>query len=140
MRQDWASIRDTLRRVRRSDRLAPLNLFGRRNPIQMLDYLERRAGDRSSVQIPIYLSPVDFDGQCVTQIEDVPGAIQAFTKDVSLRGVGFTHDDSLPGHFAIVTFDLMNEQFVSLLLEVRWSNHREDGTYLSGGRFVGIVG
>ncbi|NIL96430.1 MAG: hypothetical protein GTO53_03415, partial [Planctomycetales bacterium] len=62
----------------------------------------------------------------------------AITKDVSLRGVGFTHELLFEGDYALVTFDLMDVGPVSLLVEIRWSNRERGPTYMTGGRFVGI--
>ncbi len=73
-------------------------------------------------------------------------AILAITRDISLRGIAFTHDDQFEGAYAIVLFDDINEQSVSLLLEVQWSNIEQDDyscecgcCYMSGGRFFGIT-
>ena len=138
VRRDLSAVRKTLKQIRACDRLAPLNLFARRNPARMLDYLERRAGDRPAVQRPVYVIPATFDGKYVEAVET--DAIFAITRDISLRAIGFTHDDQFEGEYAIVFFDDINEESVSLLLEVRWSNVNQDGhSYMSGGRFVGII-
>ena len=63
----------------------------------------------------------------------------AVTKDVSLRGIGFTHDEPLEAQHLLVTFDLLNEESAWLLLEIRWANRGEFSSYMSGGRFLGIV-
>ena len=139
VRRDLRTVRKILRRIRHSQRLADLNLFGRRTPARMLDYIERRDRDRSPVQMLIYVTPAAFDGRNVEPLEDGECEMLAVTRDVSLRGVGFTHDEPFQAHYAIVTFDLLDEDAVSLLLEVRWSNLESDNLYMSGGRFLGIT-
>lgn len=138
VRRDLRAVRKMLRRIRHSQRLADLNLFGRRTPARMLEYVDRRDLDRSPVQMPIYVTPATFDGRHVEPLEDGECEMLAVTKDVSLRGVGFTHDEPFEADYAIVTFDLMDGDPVSLLLEIRWSN-LERGSYMSGGRFLGIT-
>ena len=87
---------------------------------------------------PVYVIPATFDGKYVETLET--NVIFAITRDISLRGIGFTHDDQFEGSYAIVFFDDINEESVSLLLEVRWSNVEQDGhSYMSGGRFLGII-
>lgn len=132
-------MRKLLRRIKHSVRLADLSLFGRRNPVQMLDYLERRHRERSPVEMPIYVTPAAFDGLHTRICEGVEREMLAITKDVSLRGIGFRHDELLEGHYAIVMFDVMDCMPASLLLEIRWSNLERDDSLMSGGRFLGIV-
>ncbi len=138
VRRDLSTVRTTLKRIRRCDRLAPLNLFGRRNPARMLDYLDRRACDRPAVRRPVYVIPATFNGKYVETLET--DATFAITRDISLRGIGFTHDDQFEAAYAVVIFDDINEEPVSLLLEVRWSNlEQDDYSYMSGGKFLGII-
>jgi len=139
IRWDIPSVVDLLRRIRANERMANVLLFGRKNPLRLCDRIERRSRFRSAVQIPIYIVPVTFDGRSAA---GVPGAgeIQAFTRDVSLRGVGFTHDEMLDAEFAVATFDLVDDEPVSLLLELRWSNLRQGGSpYMSGSTFCGVA-
>ena len=139
VRRDLRSVRKLLRRIKRSVRLADLFLFGRRNPARTLDYLDRRECVRSPVEMPIYVTPAVFDGRHVESLGDGVSEILAITRDVSLRGIGFTHDEPFEGDYAVVTFDLMDGDAVSLLLEVRWSNIERGYSYMSGGRFLGIT-
>lgn len=139
IRWDIPSVIDLLRRIRANEQLAELLLFGRKNPARLHDRIERRSRFRSSVQIPIYVMPVLFDGK---HAETRPECeeMQVLTRDVSLRGVGFTHDEPLDTEFAAVTFDLFDSDPVTLLLELRWSNQRNGaGALMSGGTFCGIA-
>ncbi len=139
VRRDMKSVREALRQIRQSERLAPINLFGRRRPSRMLSYLDRRNRARTSVELPIYVAEVEFDGQAVHWPDDEPREQLALTRDVSLRGIGLAHDSPLSADYAVVTFDLFDGQSISLLLDVRWANIERGFQYLSGGRFVGIV-
>jgi hypothetical protein len=118
--------------------LVALNLFDRRKSVQTLDYLERRTSNRASVELPIYVTPVDFDGHHTQNVEQAE-CMLAVTKDVNLKGIGFTHDEPFEGHYAIVTFDLLENNSVALLLEVRWSNRKSGVSQMRGGIFLGVV-
>ena len=96
------------------------------------------------MQRPVYVIPATFDGKYVETLETEE--IFAITRDLSLRGIGFTHDDQFEGEYAVVFFDDINEESVSLLLEVRWSNLEQadysyvtGAFYMSGGKFLGII-
>jgi len=102
----------------------------------MLEVGERRGRDRSLVEMPVTVTPVVFDGRHVEPLED---EMLALTSSISSRGIGFTHDEPLDAGHAIVTFDLMGGDPVSLLLEVRWSNLDDTHSYMSGGRFLGVT-
>ena len=91
------------------------------------------------LEATIYVTGVSFDGKLAKVFTDNQGELLAVTKDVSLRGIGFTHDEPFEGNFAIVTFDLIDATPVLLLLDVRWSNLPWKYSYMSGGRFVGIA-
>ena len=138
VRRDLPTVRKMLRRIKYSVRLADLALFGRRNPERMADYLDRRHHDRSPVEIPVYVLPVEFDGWHAARIEGADTELLAMTKDVSLRGIGLLHDELLEGNHAVVTIDVLDGRPASLLLEIRWSNIERRGTYMSGGRFLGV--
>jgi hypothetical protein len=88
--------------------------------------------------VPVYVAPATFDGKHAELLGHGETSILAVTRDLSLRGVGFVHDEQLCGAYAIVTFDLLDAEPVSLLLEVRWSNLPRGCAYMSGGRFLAI--
>ena len=88
---------------------------------------------------PIYVTPVAFDGRYARITDDGEPTFLAVTRDVTLRGIGFTHDEPLDASHAIVTFDLRNGVRVSLLLDVQWSNFKREYAYLSGGTFIGLT-
>lgn len=139
LRRDFGAVRDLLRRIKASMRFTDLCLFSRRSPGQLIDYLDRRGCVRSRVEMPVYVTPVGFDGQQIERLSSAQEEILAFTRDVSRRGVGFTHDEPFCGDYAIVTFDLLDGRPASLALEVRWSNIESGFVYMTGGRFFGIA-
>ena len=105
----------------------------------MLDYLERRASERSAAQFPIYYTQVDFDGDAVFAEPAAENQL-AFANDVSLRGIGFSHNQRIDGNYVLVSFQVIANEFLSILLELRWQNlsgNRQ--AYHSGGRFVGLA-
>lgn len=139
LRRDFGAVRDLLRRIKASTRCTDLCLFSRRSPGQLIDYLDRRGCIRSRVEMPVYVAPIEFDGHNVERFGSIQEEILAFTRDVSRRGVGFTHDEPFCGDYAIVTFDLLDGRPASLALEVRWSNIESGSAYMTGGRFFGIA-
>ena len=139
IRNDLEAIRRTLKTVRESYHFTNLCLFGRRNPTRVLEYFERRSYDRSAIEMPLYVTPVTFDGQVARVDEGDPCDLFAMSKEVSLRGVGFTHDHSFEAEYAVVAFDLLESAEVALLLDIRWLNLVQGDVYMSGGRFIGIA-
>jgi len=127
-----------MRRIREDEELADYLLVGRRTPLRMLEQAERRACGRYSLRIPFYMRPADFDGTHVTLREDQP-VMLAMSEDLSLRGVGFSHQEPLDSDYAIVQFDSLDGNAITLLLDVRWNNRKSGHWYLSGGRFVGVT-
>lgn len=139
VRRDLRIVRNTLKQIRHSQRLANLCLFGRRASARMLESVEHRSRDRMPVQMPIYVTPATFDGKYAESQEGAESEMLAVMKGVSLRGIGFTHDEPLEADYVIITFDVLEDKTVSLLLDVRWSQPEWDYSYVSGGRFVGII-
>ena len=89
--------------------------------------------------MPIYVTPAVFDGTHAESLEGAESEMLAVTRDVSLRGIGFTHDEPLEAAYAIITFDFLDDETISLLMDVRWSKSESADSYMSGGRFVGII-
>ena len=104
----------------------------------MLDYIEHRNCVRGPVRMPVYVTPVAFDGRHAQPLEHDGRSMLAVTRDLSLRGIGFTHDEPLHEAYAVVTFDLLDDPPVSVLLEVHWSNLQRGRAYMSGGRFLAV--
>jgi hypothetical protein len=84
----------------------------------------------------IYITPVVWDEVASAQPWVCGDFTIAYTTTVSARGVAFNHDRPLLSRHAIATFDLLDEDPVSLLIELEWSRCRPDHTYYSGGRLI----
>lgn len=138
VRRNLWTIRTLLSSLRQDEPFADLGAFRRRQSVPgSPNCIERRAVARTSVQIPILVTAVSLDDQAVRYRRN--SALLAVSRDLSMRGIGFTHDAPLTGKYAIVTFDLQNGNTASVLLEVCWSTQQRGQFYLSGGRFQGIV-
>ena len=100
---------------------------------------DRRTRRRLPVQRTVYLTPVIVQGATLR----LPAADSAYTvayaTNVSVRGIGFTHDEPLLTRHAIVTFDLLDEEPVSLVIQIQWSRYRGDRWYTSGGKFIAVT-
>lgn len=136
--RDFATVRRLLRRLKASESFTELCLFGRRNPTRMIEYVDRRSHDRTLVRTPVSVTPGTLVDDHVAIQAGKEHTILAFARDVSLRGISFTHGELFDGHHAILTLDLDGETTV-LLMEVRWSLRRGP-VWISGGRFLGIAG
>ena len=77
VRRDLSAVREILRRIKHTEQLVALNLFDRRKSVQSLDSLERRANNHASVELPIYVMPVDFDGRHTHNMEEAEKLCQS---------------------------------------------------------------
>ena len=131
VRRAVGRVRRAVKKIRESERHR-----------SVLEWGERRACDRSPVETAVYVSPVVLKGNHL-EIPERDRSIIAYTKDISRAGVGFTHDEPLPTQHAVVTFDLIDEEPLSLLIEITWSrydsNHPYLGGYVSGGTFLAVT-
>lgn len=100
---------------------------------------DRRARRRLPVRRPIYVTPVMVDGTTLRIPQAASSHTIGHTMDVSIRGIGFTHDEPLLTKHLIVTFDLLEGDPVSLLIQIQWSRFRADHWYSSGGKFIAVV-
>lgn len=139
IRQDLRSVRGVLRRIRRHVQLIDLSLLGSRKSVKVTRHLDRRHYNRSPIRMPVRVMPVLFDGRHAELQHTGDRGILAVTRDVSMTGVGLLHDEPIEEEFAVVNFDLLDGHPLSLLVEIRWSDIEQSGSYLSGGRFVGAV-
>src|SRR2546425_7050031 len=97
---------------------------------------ERRGSPRTPVRTPLYLTPVMLDGTILQRPTSGTLYNIAQTTDISPHGIGFTHDEPLLTDHAIVTFDLLDGESPSLVIEIKWTRHRADREYQSGGKFI----
>ncbi len=124
-------IREAVRRIRQSEQSRAV-----------LEWGERRASWRIPVETAVYLTPVVVEGNHL-EMSRRDSSIIAYTKDISVAGVGFTHDEPLQTQHAVVTFDLFDEQPLSLLMEITWSRYDSEypylSSYVSGGKFLAVT-
>lgn len=130
-----ARIRRLLKRLRRSEYSSLLS--GRRRRAD--DPWDRRSYERFCLNVHFYVTPVAFDGETVDVLDGGSSAVPAMTRDLTIRGVGFTHHQLLFGDYAVVECPFLDRDNVALLLAFRWSNIRSDGCYMSGGRFEALL-
>lgn len=130
-----ARIRRLLERLRRSEYSSLLS--GRR--LRAGDAWDRRSYERFSLKVHFYVTPVAFDGETVDVLDGRCSAVPAMTRDLTIRGVGFTHHQLLFGDYAVIECPFLDRSNFALLLALRWSNIRNNGCYMSGGRFEAIL-
>lgn len=120
------------RKILRSDRHARRR-FGEQPPAH-----ERRLEPRQSLRVPINLRPARVRGLTIhSPAESAP--FLALTRNVSLGGVGFVHDEPLPAPLLIAEFDVGDPEPLLLLVEARWTAQPAPHAYRSGVRVLGVV-
>lgn len=122
---DPRAVRSAVWRIRRDER-------------RQTCWAERRVRRRIPLMCRVYLTPVCMDGETPCQPGPGPSCMVAYTTDVSVEGIGLTHDEPLPTRHAIVTFDREEEEPVSLLIEIEWSYCGADRSYRSGAKFMAV--
>ena len=100
---------------------------------------ERRASARVRLHVSVRImgAVVDRNEEQI-HITDGP-FIEAVGVDISLGGIGLVHRAPLPGHLAIVRFQIPDDETVCLAVETVWSNCSSDGEWMSGVRILGIA-
>lgn len=130
-----ARIRRLLERLRRSEYSSLLSARRRKTS----DAWDRRSSERFCLKVRFYVTPVAFDGETIEVLDGNYSAIPAMTRDLTVRGVGFTHHQLLFGEYAVIECPFLDRGNLALLLALRWSNIRNNGCYMSGGRFEAIL-
>ena len=95
---------------------------------------ERRQRDRFPIPYTFRLTPLDDDGQLLTdETTTIVG------KDLSLSGIGFSHDHPLPCRRAIISLDHPLVGRFAVEAEIVWTRPTPIGLYESGCRLVRTV-
>ena len=95
---------------------------------------ERRGRDRFPIPYTFRLTPIDDDGKMLTdETTTVVG------KDISLSGVGFSHDHALPRRRAIISLDHPMVGRFAVEAEIIWTRPTPLGLFESGCRLVRTV-
>jgi hypothetical protein len=101
---------------------------------QLSDDSDRRSRDRFPIPYTFRLTPVDRDGTLVTdETTTVVG------KDLSLTGIGFSHDHPLLCRRVIISLDHPKVGRFAVEAEVVWTRPTPIGLYESGCRLTRTV-
>jgi hypothetical protein len=95
---------------------------------------ERRSRDRFPIPYTFRLTPVDDDGQLLTD-----ESTTIVGKDLSLSGIGFSHDHPLPCRRAIISLDHPMVGRFAVEAEIVWTRPTPIGLYESGCRLIRTV-
>lgn len=129
--RDARRIRSAIERVRHSERKRAIHQYG-----------ERPTSTRTPIEAIVTVTSAFIDGQAL--IVPAHGRSQmAFTKTLSVHGVCFAHDEALRTRQAIVTFELIDGEAISLLADIKWTRAPRDcpevGGCISGGTLLGVT-
>jgi hypothetical protein len=95
---------------------------------------ERRARDRFPIPYTFRLTPLDEEGAPIfDETTTVVG------KDLSLIGIGFSHDHVLPGKRVLITLNHPKVGIFAVEAEVVWTRPTPIGLYESGCRLIRTV-
>ena len=99
--------------------------------------LERRSDTRLPFQRPVEVTPLEKDDAPL----DTSGSqsVTAYTRDISVGGVGLLHDQPITSNRVLLTFELLGGETVSLVALLTWCRYLGDFWYSSGGRLIGVV-
>ncbi|MGD9723254.1 MAG: hypothetical protein AB7O59_18525 [Pirellulales bacterium] len=94
---------------------------------------ERRGVQRFPYPQLFYLTPLGAD--------DAPCGepIAVIGKDLSERGLGFYHAQSLPYRRMIASLEMPQGRWAGFLIDLRWTRFTHYGWYDSGGKFLQAV-
>ncbi|MEW4489338.1 hypothetical protein AB1L42_14745 [Thalassoglobus sp. JC818] len=104
-------------------------------PISLTKSLERRGESRVKFDEPIYLYPVELNGNQAISVTQQP--IVGITRDISPHGVGFAFDEAIETDYVIAEFDLYGAGQVALLLDVRWQRQTDKYAFIGGALIIG---
>jgi hypothetical protein len=95
---------------------------------------ERRNRNRVPIPYTFRLIPVDPDGKLLTdEVTTIVG------KDLSLTGIGFSHDHALPHKRVVISLDHTKVGRFAVEAEVVWTRPTPIGLYESGCRLIRTV-
>jgi hypothetical protein len=95
---------------------------------------ERRNRDRFPIPYTFRLIPLDPEGNALTdETTTVVG------KDLSLTGIGFSHDHALPHRRAMITLDHPKVGRFAVEAEIIWTRPTPIGLFESGCRLIRTI-
>jgi hypothetical protein len=92
---------------------------------------ERRTRDRFPIPYTFRLTPLDQDG--IPLIDETTTVVG---KDLSLAGIGFSHDHPILHRRAVISLDHPNVGRFAVEAEIVWTRQTPIGLYESGCRLV----
>jgi hypothetical protein len=95
---------------------------------------ERRNRDRFPIPYTFRLTPIDGDGNLLTD-----ETTTVIGKDLSLTGIGFSHDHALPYRRAIISLNHPKVGMFAVEAEIVWTRPTPIGLYESGCRLVRTI-
>lgn len=96
--------------------------------------LERRRNPRLPFPYPIYLTPLDVNGDV-----DHEKSFAVVGRHLSECGLDFYHTEPVTSRTLIASLDGLEDTAVSFVMELTWCRFGRHGWYENGGRFVSIV-
>lgn len=93
--------------------------------------VERRHDERVAIPLVLRLTPLDRD-----RLPVADDAITVVGKDISRRGLSFTHEQPLTYRRAIISLDHPKFGRFAAEIDVTWCRFTKPGWYESGGRLV----
>lgn len=95
---------------------------------------ERRSRNRVPIPYTFRLIPLDSEGKLLTdEITTIVG------KDLSLTGIGFSHDHAIPYKRTVISLDHPKVGRFAVEAEIVWTRPTPIGLYESGCRLVRTV-
>ena len=95
---------------------------------------DRRNRDRFPIPYTFRLTPIDSDGNLLThETTTVVG------KDLSLTGIGFSHDHALPYRRALISLNHPKVGRFAVEAEIAWTRPTPIGLFESGCRLIRTV-
>jgi hypothetical protein len=95
---------------------------------------ERRNRDRFPIPYTFRLTPIDVDGTLLTE-----ETTTVVGKDLSLTGIGFSHDHALPYRRAIISLNHPKVGRFAVEAEIVWTRPTPIGLFESGCRLVRTI-
>ena len=117
--------------------LAAVRLLTKDTRHREMRCLERRCDARLPFQRPVEVTPLSEDEAALDP--SVSETITAYTRDISVSGVGLLHDQPFPSKRVRLTFELLGGDTLSLVALLTWCRYFGDFWYSSGGRLIGVV-
>jgi hypothetical protein len=96
---------------------------------------ERRTRNRVPIPYTFRLTPLDGEGKLlVDETTTIVG------KDLSLTGIGFSHDHEIPSRMVVISLDHPKVGRFAVEAEIVWTRPTPIGLYESGCRLIRTVG